>query len=42
MKREHAPSDAFPGPGEFDEDFQKRIKALRITAIDRPHNADDL
>lgn len=41
MKREHTPSNAFPSPGESDEKFQKRIRALGITVADRPRNAGD-
>jgi arylsulfatase A-like enzyme len=41
MQREHTPSDAFPGPGESDEEFQKRIRAMGITAADRPQNVGE-
>lgn len=41
MKREHTPSDAFPSPGESDEEFQKRLKVLGIKATDRPKNAGE-
>ena len=41
MQTEHTPCDAFPSPGESDEDFIKRIRAKGITAEDRPANAGD-
>ncbi len=41
MIREHTPSDAFPSPGETNEEFMKRIKALGITDADRPKNVSN-
>jgi len=41
MKREHAPSDVWPSPGETEEAFKQRMAQLGITAKDRPLNVAD-
>ena len=41
MKNEQIPSDAFPSPGESDNEFQQRLKALGISKTKRPNNAGE-